>query len=308
MRLFRSSNLRGPRAQERPRPKPRPRPRHRHFFGLVFFSALIMGTPLFAQEYTFVPPEFYVGDTVDLVVTVPAEKGRPSPPETIPDHRWIEIRDISIDETGRGYGVRVRFVCFAPEEVAFPRLDLGSVVIEDVQVTPALLSGPETELTGIQQPLLLPGTRLLLLGTAAALILLPLGGIFIVPPVLAAVGSRFEAVRRRRSYLAARRALKRLKGEVAGVPPQVLYDGLNRIFRDLLSSLYPADFSSFTARELEAWNEPGRLPAGLTGLLLKAEHIRYGGAPSPEREGGRFDIELGFRYLEEIRLKKAANV
>ncbi|MFP4562539.1 MAG: hypothetical protein ACLFRY_04435 [Spirochaetia bacterium] len=277
-------------------------------FLLVVLFAAATGTPLRAEEYTFVPPEFYVGDAVDLVVAVPAEKGRPSLPETIPEHKWIDVRDIRIDETARGYSVRVRFACFAPEEVPFPRLDLGSVVIENVPVSPAVLSGPENELSGIQAPILLPGTRLLLLGIAAVLILLPLGGIFLVPPLLYAVGSRFEAIRRRRSYLAARRALGMLRRNAPDAPPKVVYDELNRIFRELLTSLYSADFNSCTAGELRYRDEPGLLPEALTGLLIRAEHIRYGAAPPPEAEGGRRDIDEGLRCLEEIRLGEAGNV
>ena len=275
-------------------------------FGLILAAAVTAGGDLHGEEYTFLPPEFYVGDTVDLVISVPAEAGRPSPPETIPDHRWIEIRDLSIEETGRGYSVRIRFASFSPEEVAFPRLDLGSVVLEDVPVSPALLSDPETELTGIQSPLLLPGTRLLILGAAAALILLPLGGVFLVPPLVTAAGSRIAAIRRRRSFLTARRALGKLSEDAGNIPSTVLYDGLNRIFRDLLSVLYPADFEACTARELKEWDASENLPSGLTDLIIKAEHIRYGGSV-PEADGGR-DIAAGLRYLEEIRLGEAGDV
>jgi hypothetical protein len=270
------------------------------FFGLVFSILAVAGSPLVAEDYTFLPPEFYVGDEVVLAVTVPAEEGEPRLPRTIPDHRWIEIRDLSIEESGRGYGIRIRFVCFSPEEVAFPRIDFGSVVIENVPVTPTLLSGPETELTGIQSPLLLPGTRLLILSVAGGLILLPLGGIFLLPPLLAAAGSQFRSIRRRRSFLAARRALRKLGQDHGNVNPKTLYDEINRIFRTLFSTLYADDFGSLTARELRDWDEAKILPVGLVDLLIKAEHIRYGGVPAA-RDGGRSDIEAGLGFLEEIR-------
>ena len=275
---------------------------------LIFLVSLLTGGPLSAEEYTFLPPEFYVGDAVDLVVTVPAERGRPSLPDTIPEHRWIEIRDLRIEESGRGYSVRIRFVCFAPEEVVFPRLDFGSIVIEDVPVSPAVLSGPEAELFGIQPPLLLPGTRLLILGAAAALILLPLGGLFLVPPLFEAVASRFESIRRRRSCLSARRALGVLREDAPGMPPKEVYDELDRIFRGLLSSLYSPDYISLTAWELRHRDDPNRLPDALTGLLIRAEHIRYGALPPSGSDEGRSDIDEGLRCLEEIRLGEAGDV
>lgn len=291
---------------------------------IAFFTAPFQ--PLVSQEAetgtaevrktVFLPPEFYIGDEVELIITV-AASDPVGLPAVLPDDRWVEIRDIRIDKSQGMWNIFIRFVCFAPEEVPFPELDFGAFILRDLSVpVSSLTEDGQAELTGIKPPVLIPGTRLLLMAAVAGIILVPLGLIFLVPAVLRLVRSRSAVWKRKRSFLTARRKLEELRSEADTLSPAAVYDGLNRIFRTLLSAVRPADFSVFTAEEIRGWNlasaehgspqawkgaegpVPEPVPADLIELLLEAEHIRYGGAAAASF---RRDIERGLKCLERIR-------
>ena len=131
------------------------------------------------ESVMFLPPDFYVGDVVELrAVIVPDDGTVLSIPKELPNPFWIKMNSLSMKElSGGGYEVRLIFSSYSPGTRTLPPLVLGDMVIDRIKIhTESILSDGNLQLSEIRDPMLLPGTVFIL----TLLVLLILGGPLLV--------------------------------------------------------------------------------------------------------------------------------
>ena len=135
-----------------------------------FFFMVLPGVSIFPQnglsvkDIIFLPKEFYVGDQVELRISIEEEPGQQLVlPEAYPDSVLLEIHDVTMSRDDGLVELRILFTPFAPGTRSLPAIDLGGAVLDKVKVyTSSLLDGENVKFQGIRKPLLVPGTKLLL--------------------------------------------------------------------------------------------------------------------------------------------------
>lgn len=135
-----------------------------------FFLTVIPGVFIYSEDglsvkdIIFLPKEFYVGDQVELRVSIEDEPGKQFVlPEEYPDSALLEIHDMTMSRDNGLVELRILFTPFAPGTRSLPAIDLGGAVLDKIKVyTSSLLDGEKVKFRGIRKPLLVPGTKLLL--------------------------------------------------------------------------------------------------------------------------------------------------
>ncbi len=160
-----------------------------------------------------VPPQVFVGDKARLVLTLAPKASAATRSfiidveDKLPQSKSVHITRIQLDTNGKNPKMIVDFIPFEPGTIMLPPLEIGPYVInrqlvEIASVLEADQGGMET--APPEEPLLIPGTRLLLYGTIGFLFFLVLG-------LFAALmwGSAWYA--RLQSWLKKRNTLRNLK-------------------------------------------------------------------------------------------------
>ncbi|MFP4384377.1 MAG: hypothetical protein ACLFST_03260 [Spirochaetia bacterium] len=151
---------------------------------MVFIFLLIL--PVFilpAQEIediTYLPPVFYVGDNIEIRITVSTGEGvELQSPEELPDPGWGTINSVRIIKKPYNWEVRIGVTSFVPETQTLPALDLRGMILRNIDVPVAsLLDDAEPVLAQPRSQLLLPSTKLYLSLGVGILVGIPLVGIF----------------------------------------------------------------------------------------------------------------------------------
>jgi len=273
---------------------------------LFFFS------PLWAQsaEYKinntmFLPPQFYVGDTVELRIhfTVSEDKEL-SLPAAMPELSWITIKGMELQKVRGFYELRVVFSSFQPGTRAFPSLDLGSVVIEGIRIhTTSVLQEGEEPFAQAFNPVNLPGTRLLLGFGSALLLFGPLILVIFGGKTLRILRDKFQLKQRRRPY---RRFLKRmteLGNRMNKIERDEFYTILAREFRTYISQRLKKNFIPETTRETKKLLYKEFPSAGflepLFSILEYGDRIRFGDKAT-KRERKDPDLITYKKTVEQI--------
>jgi len=121
-----------------------------------------------------VPPQVFVGDRARLVLTmVPkASVGNQSiiidVVDKLPQSKALHISRLELDPHGKNPRIFVDFIPFEPGRITVPPVEIGPYLVskQAVEVASVLESGATgMETAPLEEPLLVPGTRLLLYGT-----------------------------------------------------------------------------------------------------------------------------------------------
>lgn len=267
------------------------------FAALLFFACAAV--PLVAQEYSvsqsvLLPPEFYVGDSVEMRLTVRVGQNEAlTPPKILPTDRWIVFHSIRVIPHGDTQEVRIGFTPYHPGTLPFPPIELGHVVLKDISVyvKPVLSSqttGQTTDLRAAYGPLLLPNTRLLI----GAFV-----GVFLVVPLLWLGFYRFgrkriqELMKRLRENRPYRRLLRYLKavdqraGDMRG---REFYIELLMELKLYLSRRLAVDCAALTTAELEPHlsglqlTDPERVQ--LVAVFRFGDLVKFAAKPAPVRQ------------------------
>ncbi|HUX12788.1 MAG TPA: hypothetical protein VMW87_07145, partial [Spirochaetia bacterium] len=263
----------------------------------LFLLAIIMtaAMPAAAQEYSvsqsvLLPPEFYVGDSVEMRLTVRVGRNETlTPPKSLPTSRWIVFHSVRVVPHGDTQEVRISFTPYHPGTLPFPAIELGHVVLKDISVyVKPVLSGRPAELQSAFRQLLLPNTRLLIGSAVGVLLVIPLLWFGFYRFGRERVAGLLRRVRENRPY---RRLLKYLKsvgsraGEMRG---REFYIELLAELRLYLTRRLGADCSALTTSEIEP--NLGRLMlseaerAQLTQIFRYGDLVKFAGRAAPVRQ------------------------
>lgn len=221
---------------------------------LLINPALSAGPGYRVVDSIFLPPKFYVGDKVELRLTLEVTPTtQVIEPQKLPQRNWVSLDRVTVQSIGGSkVQVRVFFTPFSPGTMTLPPLSLGNVVLEGVKYNTLSVLEEGSSLRGLREPLYLPYTWPLF----GALLLLLAGG-----PVLIMLVSRRLAValrgireRRRRTlpYLRFRRDLRKLLKGVQRLDSRQFFIALTQALKYYLGGRLTLPVLSCTTSELKA--------------------------------------------------------
>ncbi len=261
------------------------------FFTLLLFQGTLLfsDTGVVVKEAIFLPKVFYVGDRVELRVTLQPEKGREVKlPEGLPQSDWLTYDDISLKREKGTVVLRIIFTSYAPGTRTLPPLDLGRVTLDSVKIhTASVLENGSVIFKGIKKPLLIPGTKLFL-GIVIALLFI--GPVFF----LGFAGSLRKKIRRaaasRRGRRPKKQLLKMLKGleeESARLSSRQFYFRLSEVYRRYLTERTGIDFITTTStdfgRNLGKVIGDKRFVHTAAAMVMFSDSIKFGGVTVSSR-------------------------
>ncbi|MFO7731333.1 MAG: hypothetical protein R6V86_11280 [Spirochaetia bacterium] len=261
------------------------------------------------ENHIFLPPDFYVGDNVEMRLRVYPESGlRVLPPEEVPVTNWIDIHDVRVKQDGLRWEVQIDFTSYAPGTRTLPVIQLGDVVLNDVKLhTKSILQERGLDFFGIKGQLYLPGTRLAI---GLAVLILFFGPVF----VLSFAGRVTQGVKRfvsiktgRRPYKRFMRALKDLREKHMQMSSRRFYIVLSEELRHYLSSRTKDDFIALTSSELHAqlWktlpSDSTEQVEALVRMMQQSDEIKFGGLNASKKQREE-DLEMVVSAAKEIEV------
>lgn len=261
------------------------------------------------ENHIFLPPDFYVGDNVEMRLRVYPESGlRVLPPEEVPVTNWIDIHDVRVKQDGSRWEVQIDFTSYAPGTRTLPVIQLGDVVLNDVKLhTKSILQERGLDFFGIKGQLYLPGTRLAI---GLAVLILFFGPVF----VLSFAGRVTQGVKRfvsiktgRRPYKRFMRALKDLREKHMQMSSRRFYIVLSEELRHYLSSRTKDDFIALTSSELHAqlWktlpSDSTEQVEALVRMMQQSDEIKFGGLNASKKQREE-DLEMVVSAAKEIEV------
>lgn len=226
---------------------------------LLLILLMTAGAYLGAQEYTivktsFIPKEYYVGDRVELRITIRSDfLDEIQPPKELPQPSWGTIHEIRIIDLGDEKDIRIIFTSYYPGTRTLPPINLGPILLSDVSIfVSSILDSNEQGLVPSRDQLILPGTQLIIILWSLLVLSIPLLWL-----VIFKWGRQYFEIliRRYREGLPYRRLLRSLREltENAGtMDGRNFYITLLDLVREYLSGRIRVDARSATTRELES--------------------------------------------------------
>lgn len=228
----------------------------RRLWLILFF--FLPGSFLSAQdEFTikrivFLPPTFYVGDIVELRVTLEAEPGKLiKQPAGLPELSWIRFDDMALKLEGQEAELRIRFSTFFPGTRALPDLQLGDISLSGIKIhTDSVITQENNTLAGPRQQLLLPGTMFYLIALLSAVIVLPVVVIPLFRRLRASLLTSLHRQREGRIYRRFQKEIHNMENQIDSVDSRTFYIRLTDGLRHYLSGRTGKDFITTTSREI----------------------------------------------------------
>lgn len=268
----------------------------RRLFAVVLL--LIPPAAAFGQEPSivrslFLPAIYYVGDTVELRVSVRGGAEYPlTVPAELPQPDWGEIVSVEIISGSTGWEVRVHFVPLMPGIRELPAIDLGNLVLADFSVTvTSILDQEEATLRPPRSQYVLPGTGLFILIVFLLSVPSPVVAFLVIRLATKLVR---RLIRWRKARLPARRltqAIQRLRQSAEGMSARDFYIELLDETKGYLSSRMSLQISALTTTELKnvvaEWVSDEALLDRTHELFRYGDLVKFAGLRAPM--GARMD-------------------
>lgn len=261
-------------------------------------------SPAVVEKQLFLPSEYYVGDRVELRLTLSGGEGVYTIPSRLPEASWVTIHEIHIMPERDRSELVLEFTSFMPGTRTLPLLDLGGAILGDVKIhTSSILEDTSAPFAEPREQLLLPGTLGGLIVFGFALFLGPVVVLFIASRGrrwLLLLGTlRRERLPRRRFY----RDLKKLQEEMATLTGREFYLLMDSMIRRYLAASVSPDFSSATGREYRELSKihfrKRDFAAPLIEMSRFSELVKFGGHRAPYRKKEEH-LALAGNLVEEL--------
>ncbi|KGE73434.1 hypothetical protein [Spirochaeta lutea] len=255
-------------------------------------AALLGAAPgLTAQDYNlsnmlFLPPIYYVGDEVELRVTIRSPQIQEvAVPQELPRATWGEILSMRLLDQGNARELRIRFVAYQTGTLTLPALNLGPLVLEELSISvSSSLESEGAELEGPRDQVLLPGTQAFLVMAAGAVLLIPLIWLTIFRWGRLGLKRIIAVYREGRPFRRAIRHIRGLRSSADSMHGREFYIRLLDEIRAYLGSRFAISAFSLTTRELEqvfdslVHNTDDR--KALTRMFLHGDMVKFANLPS----------------------------
>lgn len=264
------------------------------------------------SETVFVPPVSFVGDLVEVRLTLLLPEGKTLlPPLSLPTQDWLLFRDVQVRHDPPFERVTIKYVPFAPGVKTLPPLVLGDVTLDGVRISTNSLLGKEapSELQPPRDQLVLPHTELFFVLGFLVLVVLPLVVWRFFRPAQGLVQALVRRSDRRRAWRQLNHDLKKLQSKALALDGPAFYTEFSRLVRTYLGSRFSKDFSTLTAGEVKVLLKP--LPPAWTSewvrLVHRADVVRFD-AQNPREQEKLDDLEALRREAGRLEGKEAPHV
>jgi hypothetical protein len=258
----------------------------------------------------FMPPEYYVGDTVEMTFTLKTDQVHDfTVPEVFPDPGWLNILSIDIKSKGREADISIRLIPYYPGTRALPPLDLGALVIDDLKIFTSSLLNLESsrDLEGIQSPLFIPGTRAVGVLVVSLLLILPILLVMLYRFIRHRTGEIIKTYKINLPYRQFQRLVRSIRRSMMNMPEKEFYMIFTGGLKKYLSTRFHQDFGSSTTSEIESILGCSRihdtLALSLVNLFHRIDRVKFAGDKLlySDREHLLSEVEEVSEALEEWR-------
>ncbi len=127
-----------------------------------------------------VPPQVFVGDAARLVLTMVPKASLGSHAliidvaDKLPQSKAVEISRLELDVNGKNPRIQIDFIALEPGRIELPPIEIGPYLVSKQRIEIASVLDPSRsglETAPLEEPLLVPGTRLLLYGGLGLIVL-----------------------------------------------------------------------------------------------------------------------------------------
>ncbi|MDR2588368.1 MAG: hypothetical protein LBC67_02970 [Spirochaetales bacterium] len=285
----------------------------------LFLLALWGVQPLSAENlYTvenirFVPQTFYVGDRVELRLTVRAAASvQLTPPKNLPDISWGEFHDARVIPREAHREILIVFTSYETGSHTIPAMKFGDIVLEGLIAGVASLTD-ETfrDPAPHRGVLLLPGSRLVIALIAGILAALPLTFAAFRIWLRPVVGRLAAFSRERRPYRKLKKELSHLRSHIAEMDSRAFYISLLLSVKTYLTLRGKGNYLAWTTREMEAASCESLAYAAKSQELLSMFHfgdeVKFGGRTS-SREKRLLDLGLVTEFSAKLEKGQDSHV
>ncbi len=257
-------------------------------FVLILVVSGALGAQAVLNDIRFIPPTFFVGDSVELRITFSHDGPLAvAPPDSIPESDWVDISDVFLIQEDNTVTVVIAFTPFAPGTRTLPPMKLGALQLKDIKVpTHSIMVNSHEGVRTLRGQLLMPGTRL-----AVALIL----SLAAMAPFLGYGLFRFswkwvkksrQLYRVGRPVRRLRRVIKKLKTGIGSMQASLWYYELTEALRAYLSARTQHDSRSATTAEIALMSEflvDDTPQKDLLEILKEGDMVKFAGRFADDR-------------------------
>ncbi len=225
------------------------------FLILLFLLSLAMtaaDTGVADRDTVFLPREYFVGDKVELRITLRVEEGYILElPEKLPESTWVDFYSIEIVGTRKKPEIRIVFASFIPGTRTLPPLRFGNVSLDTLKIhTSSLVDSSDAEFAGIAGQILLPGTRIIVTLIVGGIFLGPVALLVLLGPFRKRIKNLIEAARGRQPFKKLTKKLRELEEQRDRISCRRFYIRLSLEVRDYLSRRSSVDFTTLTTFDM----------------------------------------------------------
>lgn len=257
----------------------------RFFFAFLF--ALISHS-LFAQwdvvEELFVPPQYYMGDSVLLQFRIVMDKEMEIvAPSQLPSSEWLEIESVHVQQEGYEALVSIHFRSFQTGTRTLPPLSLGEISLDSLKIFTSSLAEENNikEIRGIRENQNFPGIGILLGLFILLLIFSPYLMILAIRMMIQKMNSLYKWLLRGGPRRRVKRLMNKLETRVEDSGQERdFYIDLSQGIRSYLSDQTGSDYFSLTTRDMRSNRCGGigrELWSSVIELLTMADLVKFAG-------------------------------
>ena len=254
----------------------------------VLVLLLIPVFSLFSQSgYTvgktlFLPPEFYIGDQVEMRITlIPANTDLDlTVPEKLPDLSWIRFDSIEIFPGNDNIEIYLKFVSFHPGTRTLPIIELGNITLTNIKIhTESIIQDFSPEFQELRGQIFLPGTTLFIAFFIGFLLFIPIPLFFLFRKLMQVIKKILISRKRKKSYKKIINTLKDLRGGAGRYSSKRFYIIILNALRLYLSDRTGRDFLTPTTNELAELltHFMPEIISDLNLLLQFGDYVKFGG-------------------------------
>ncbi|NIZ40701.1 hypothetical protein PVA45_04150 [Entomospira entomophila] len=246
---------------------------------LFSFAFMLEAREEIAQDITFNPPYFYMGDEVSMTFWIPRKNQELLETGLYPQNPNLIIHDIDIVPQEQKTYITLRFTSFTVGRQVFS-LELGELIITDISmITQSLVREGNEQARTIYGPMLLEKTQLFFIVLTAILLL-------IIPTILLAKWGikrlyQYYIISKQQPYRLFIRTMMQLIRSESQLSDTQYYSQLTLAIRTYLTAQFQlSSLYSTTPQEMESLLSPyfeDEIVQQFTALLQRSDAIRFGG-------------------------------
>lgn len=225
----------------------------------LIFGVLLLCCPVGLQaqegyepeEIRFTPPEYHVGEQVELRITLRVPETVPvTVPDQLPELGWITFYGAEVVRNEAVTDIRITFASFQPGLKQLPALDFGGITLKPIKIhTVSVLDIDPPPFQNAAGPVLLPGTSFFLIFFIGLVLVVPVLLISITPKLKRALIHALAARKMKRPFERLKKSLAELNNPDREGGGDSFYSVLLYEFRLYLTDRSGRDFLSITTGE-----------------------------------------------------------